>query len=330
MTRKLSVKQVRSSSTVFLLVLLDTNIRSLGLGGASDGLEAMSQSEAGSFQAADTDRFAMGSFAPLQDGLTPLQRLARVLQARDQVEQRELLRRQGVEDDAFAAALYRAADRCRRAFALYSTPGEVSISFNGGKDACVVLYLWLAIVLAAGGDGQVPATMAESATGSRVQVVFFKAAGEMPSVHAFVDWAVGEMQLSQVTVDHGSFRDGMASLVEAGLRAVVMGQRKGDPRTEGLDAFTPSSEGWPAFMRINPIIDWSYQHVWTFLRTFQLPYCALYDEGYTSLGNYKATARNPALLREDGSYAPAYTLKDEHLERNGRLDGHRSAAKAEM
>lgn len=82
-----------------------------------------------------------------------------------------------------------------------------------------------------------------------------------------------------------------------------------------------------------------YGHVWHFLRTFNLSYCSLYDQGYTSLGKKSQTFPNPALLRKtpivaiDNSvtgesdsrstateYWPAYMLSDWTLERAGRAN----------
>ena len=35
---------------------------------------------------------------------------------------------------------------------------------------------------------------------------------------------------------------------------------------------------------LNPIIDWSDEDVWEFIHRYNLPYCCLYDQGYTRLG----------------------------------------------
>ncbi|GLG99510.1 Molybdopterin-binding protein [Gryllus bimaculatus] len=79
---------------------------------------------------------------------------------------------------------------------------------------------------------------------------------------------------------------------------------------------------WPQVMRVSPILDWSYQDIWMFLRELNVPYCCLYDQGYSSIGSYHNTAPNPRLMYKDDNgeikYHPAYLLKDEKSERSGR------------
>ena len=81
--------------------------------------------------------------------------------------------------------------------------------------------------------------------------------------------------------------------------------------------------------QVCPLLDWRYSDVWRTIRGLSIPYCPLYDQGYTSLGDCTKTMPNPALAikgREDGpearkkKYLPAYKLQDEHLERSSRHD----------
>ena len=64
---------------------------------------------------------------------------------------------------------------------------------------------------------------------------------------------------------------------EDGVKAIIMGNRRTDPWSADLTPITKSSDGWPDFMRIFPILNWDYQNVWQFLRSYNLPYCCLYD-----------------------------------------------------
>lgn len=53
-----------------------------------------------------------------------------------------------------------------------------------------------------------------------------------------------------------------------------------NPDNEELARYCPTKS-----QRIlNPIIDWTTEEVWEFIREYNIPYCSLYDEGFTRLG----------------------------------------------
>lgn len=185
---------------------------------------------------------------------------------------------------------------------------SVAIAFNGGKDACVVLYLLIA---------SLDALQQTDKLSGDIKIVYFEDELEFPQMKTFLEDVKSGLKVEFCSLK-SSFKDGMVHLVSLGVRAMLMGSRSADPYTEGLECFSPSTCGYPPFMRVNPILKWRYDHVWEFLRLCRLPYCSLYDEGYTSLGNSENSIKNPALRRDNGSYDPAYTLTDVSLERNSR------------
>lgn len=128
------------------------------------------------------------------------------------------------------------------------------------------------------------------------------------------------------------------------VKAIFVGTRRTDPHGASLKYFDPTDRGWPSFMRLHPVIDWHYAEIWTvsgrrygsgftkpqltcmqFIRHLGIPYCSLYDMGYTSLGGTTDTHPNPALKAREGSesksehdYRPAYELVEDEEERLGR------------
>ena len=125
-----------------------------------------------------------------------------------------------------------------------------------------------------------------------------------------------------------------------GVKAIMVGTRRTDPHGQSLTHFDETDSGWPSFMRVHPVIDWHYAEIWAvgfnfwflelggnankrqFIRYFEIPYCKLYDQGYTSLGGTTDTHPNP-VLKADGAqdnqgFRPAYELVEDKAERLGR------------
>ena len=194
---------------------------------------------------------------------------------------------------ALRLPLRQALEAIEAALRLYGSDALL-LSFNGGKDATVLLHLARAVYARAGLAAP--------------RCVYWEDRLCFPEVDSFVQDAARRYNLPLVRYSCG-FAEGLRDATERlGVRAVLLGTRTGDPNGAGADAFQPSSPGWPPFMRVNPLLRWSYHDVWRFLRRYRLPLCSLYERGYTSLGNTANTRPNPALLRRDGTYAAADTL----------------------
>ncbi len=93
----------------------------------------------------------------------------------------------------------------------------------------------------------------------------------------------------------GPMKSGLAKFISdnPNAKAVLIGTRDTDPfasktpssvvqlilSLDSLSAFQMTDNGWPEIMRVHPILNWSYDDVWTFLRDLRVPYCRLYDQG---------------------------------------------------
>jgi FAD synthetase len=231
------------------------------------------------------------------------------------------------------------------AYRLYG-PRSVVCSYNGGKDAVVILHLLRA--------AHAKHYSTTGGTPLRPRAVYFNNPDEFSEVASFLHESVNMFDLDMIAFEDGvKFAAGLEILVQNNVlpassidrggngysdcavfpMAFVLGTRQSDPNAAGQDHFSPSSHWMPPFMRVNPILDWNYGHVWHFLRLFKLPYCSLYDQGYTSLGTVKDTLPCPALaVNRDGTgeddretmssvpkFWPAYMLRDWDQERAGRV-----------
>ncbi|KAJ7507172.1 hypothetical protein B0H11DRAFT_1970571 [Mycena galericulata] len=156
---------------------------------------------------------------------------------------------------------------------------HVSISFNGGKDCESKLSLIFYALLTQGTGtvllhlyaGALARRLAPSEPVKPIPALYIAVPSPFPTLETFIDESARRYNLD-------------------------LFQCRPPSKSAKLSHRNTTDPGWPRFERINPIINWDYADVWAFLRRLQVPYCDLYDYGYTSLGSTYNTFPNPALL----------------------------------
>lgn len=143
-----------------------------------------------------------------------------------------------------------------------------------------------------------------------------------PELAEFIETSTQRYQLNLVSIND-TMKDGFEHYlnnVNTNTKAIVVGIRYADPYGLQLQYEQNTDHHWPAFLRIHPILHWQYTDVWDFLVACNLPYCSLYDKGYTSLGGIDTTLPNKYLQHGD-TYLPAYMLQEQadDRERVGRI-----------
>ncbi|MEE8522920.1 MAG: phosphoadenylyl-sulfate reductase [Thermoanaerobaculia bacterium] len=111
----------------------------------------------------------------------------------------------------------------------------------------------------------------------------------------------------------------------SGLSAWITGQRRDQaPSRAGIGLSEVDAEHG-GILKLNPLADWSWEQVWTYLRAHEVPYHRFYDRGYTSIGCDPCTRavrpwedrragrwwwEEPGAHKECGLHVPAPAPKD--------------------
>lgn len=217
----------------------------------------------------------------------------------------------GFEED-YADVLNEAENVILKCFEKHDV-NEVFLSFNGGKDCTVLLDITINIL---------KKLLKTNTVGGKLKILYIRTENPFPELEDFVKQIQRHYGLN-LKEEMGDLRSTLERILaeDGRLKACLMGTRRSDPYSENLKFIQKTDANWPEILRVSPLLNWSYHQIWTYILKNNIPYCSLYDEGYTSIGSTLNTEPNPALLIKNSNkitYLPAWKLADASLERAGR------------
>ncbi|CAK1603880.1 unnamed protein product [Parnassius mnemosyne] len=194
---------------------------------------------------------------------------------------------------------------------------EVFLSFNGGKDCTVLLDVTIKVL---------QDMYKRENIGKELKVLYIRTKDPFKEIENFVKQIETHYGINLI-VTEGVLKEALQKITEndKNLKACLMGTRRTDPYSENLKFMQYTDPGWPRILRVSPLLNWSYHQIWSYILQHRVPYCSLYDKGYTSIGSTANTWPNESLAyTENGRvhYRPAWLLPDGSLERAGREQKH--------
>ena len=155
---------------------------------------------------------------------------------------------------------------------------STAVSYNGGKDSDVCAHLWrMALFLYLENQGRL-GEYQETLESSLF--IVFHSPFDFEEINNHLQDTITNIGV-QVIHSNKSFKEGLDIIISSfQVKAILLGVRRTDPYASDLQPHTHSTPDFPPFMRILPILNWTFGDVWDFIFTFSIPYCSLYREGY--------------------------------------------------
>ncbi|EDO15543.1 hypothetical protein Kpol_479p31 [Vanderwaltozyma polyspora DSM 70294] len=197
----------------------------------------------------------------------------------------------------------------------------LSFSFNGGKDCQVLLLLYLSclwefFMLGVSSSQfdrkyhKFPLTKLPSVLISQEEV--------FSTVDSYIAESIDRynLDLYESTPQNGNHID-MAQAFENYLnlypstKAIVIGVRYTDPFGEHFKPLQPTDSNWPYFLRVQPILHWKLENIWSYLLFSGEPICGMYAKGFTSIGDIDNTLPNPYLIINSTNVKPQFLFSKE-------------------
>ncbi|MFP4398300.1 MAG: phosphoadenosine phosphosulfate reductase family protein [Desulfonatronovibrio sp.] len=184
----------------------------------------------------------------------------------------------------------------------------IYIAWTGGKDSTVVLYLWKNFLEQKGWKSNPGAINLD--TGLKFpEIIRFRdrlARAWGIDLHVIKpDIDISGYPVAENAVDCCNdlkiipLKTAVANL---GAQALITGIRN-DEHSARRSRDNIEQKLDPDYFQINPILHWNEMDIWSFIIQQGLPYCTLYDQGYSSLGCVPCTEKSTGSGERSGRNA---------------------------
>ena len=158
---------------------------------------------------------------------------------------------------------------------------KLGLAFNGGKESIIILDL------------------AKKYIPNFNEIIFFRIIdqNEFDEINEYITFITEKYHIKMIEYKNINYKQSIDMLKKHyHVEGIILGNRKTDPNCHHLEEISETDPGWPAILRINPLINWSYKKVWEYIDENKIPVCSLYEKGYTSIGNKTNTFPNYTLF----------------------------------
>ncbi|MBM4275649.1 MAG: phosphoadenosine phosphosulfate reductase [Deltaproteobacteria bacterium] len=179
---------------------------------------------------------------------------------------------------------------------------RMALAWTGGKDSTTTLHLLKDL-----GGGRVPIPVLNIDTGAKFKEIYeFR---DRLAAEWQLDLRIERNEEALKVIEHA--RDVaecchllktaviISSMEKYGWEALITGTRWDEQPDRARESYFSPREN-PPHVRVQPILHFTEKDIWSYIKTFKVPFCALYRKGYRSLGCEPCTRRGAATGVERG------------------------------
>ncbi|XP_063975038.1 FAD synthase-like [Diachasmimorpha longicaudata] len=182
---------------------------------------------------------------------------------------------------------------------VYEKANEVAICFDGSIESTALLHL---------------AHVAQMQLGSssKINLIMFKYEEWLPEVEKFIEAITSRYNLNIIALNQLPQEAAKSLKVShPDIKILLLGIKSRNKDNGQYHSFARHPSITSMIIKC-PLNGWTVDSLWTLARSLSLPYCSLYDKGYTCVGGRKGTKPNVNLITEDKETCqPAWKLNSE-------------------